>query len=81
MADDPDFTLTPVDYDPFAEPDQAQQAREAAATRLQRGMIGQLQPPNPEPPEAYRDWPSFIADRTEAMKPGMMPVERQPGDL
>jgi hypothetical protein len=34
--------------------DQAQQAREAAATRLQRGVMGQQQPPNPESPEALR---------------------------
>jgi hypothetical protein len=44
MPDDLEFELTPVDFDPWDQRDQAQQAREAAATRLRLGIMGQQQP-------------------------------------
>jgi hypothetical protein len=38
MADDPDFTLTPVDYDPWQQPATAPSFRQAVEHRQRRGM-------------------------------------------
>jgi hypothetical protein len=56
-----------------------QQARDVAAQRLRRGVMGQGATQPREIPQAYRDWPSFIQDRTQGLT-AMQPTARQPGE-